>query len=94
MAKRKTMNVSLPPALGDFVAEKVASGRFGSASEVVRAALRLLEQRQRQEALALKDLRKKIREGMRQAERGQLMDGDEFFEQLRRRRPGTRRKAG
>lgn len=40
---RKTMNVSLTPLLERFVADTVASGRYRSASEVVRAALRLLE---------------------------------------------------
>ncbi len=39
----KTMNVSLAPELERFVAETVASYRYRSASEVVRAALRLLE---------------------------------------------------
>ena len=42
MVTRKTMNVSLAPELERFVAETVASGRYRSASEVVRAALRLL----------------------------------------------------
>ena len=37
------MNVSLTPELSGFVAAHVASGRYRSASEVVRAALRLLE---------------------------------------------------
>ncbi len=36
------MNVSLTPELDKFVAEKVDSGRYTSASEVVREALRLL----------------------------------------------------
>lgn len=37
------MNVSITPELEGFVQEKVASGRYRSASEVVRAGLRLLE---------------------------------------------------
>ena len=37
------LHVSLTPQLRRLVAEKVASGRYGSASEVVRAALRCLE---------------------------------------------------
>jgi antitoxin ParD1/3/4 len=38
------MNVSLTPELDKFVSGKVESGRYGSASEVVREALRLLEE--------------------------------------------------
>jgi antitoxin ParD1/3/4 len=41
------MNVSLTPELAAFVQDRVASGRYGSASEVVRAALRLLEEDER-----------------------------------------------
>lgn len=40
---RTTLNVSLPVELGNFIAAKIASGRYASASEVVRAGLRLLE---------------------------------------------------
>jgi antitoxin ParD1/3/4 len=38
------MNVSLTPELEAFVSTKVESGRYNSASEVVREALRLLEE--------------------------------------------------
>ncbi|MBI0539554.1 type II toxin-antitoxin system ParD family antitoxin [Roseomonas sp. KE2513] len=38
-----TLNISLTPELRAFIADHVASGRFGSASEVVRAALRAFE---------------------------------------------------
>ncbi len=47
MALRKTRNVSLTPELEAFVDGRVASGRYRSASEVVRAALRLLEEDER-----------------------------------------------
>ena len=39
----KSLNVSLTPELTRFITSRVASGRYLSASEVVRAALRLLE---------------------------------------------------
>lgn len=39
----KTLNVSLTPEFHTFIANHVASGRFCSASEVVRAALRAFE---------------------------------------------------
>ncbi|HME59029.1 MAG TPA: type II toxin-antitoxin system ParD family antitoxin [Terracidiphilus sp.] len=41
------MNVSLTPELDNFVTGKVESGRYNSASEVVREALRLLEEHDR-----------------------------------------------
>ena len=41
------MNVSLTPELEKLVAERVASGHYASASEVVREALRLLHERDR-----------------------------------------------
>jgi antitoxin ParD1/3/4 len=47
MRTRKTRNVSLTPELEAVVDSKVASGRYRSASEVVRAALRLLDERER-----------------------------------------------
>lgn len=51
MPLRKTRNVSLTPEMEAFIDGRVASGRYRSASEVVRAALRLLEEdeRRRQE---------------------------------------------
>ena len=47
MPVRKTRNVSLTPEMEDFIDGRVASGRYRSASEVVRAALRLLEEDER-----------------------------------------------
>ena len=42
--QRSSLNVSLTPELERFITDRVASGRYQTASEVVRAALRLLEQ--------------------------------------------------
>lgn len=49
MPPRDSLNVSLTPELAAYIGERVSSGRYRSASEVVRAALRLL---QREEPLA------------------------------------------
>lgn len=43
MPQVKTLNVSLTPELHAFITDRVASGRYGTASEVVRAALRAYE---------------------------------------------------
>ena len=51
-ASVKTRNVSLTPEIEAFIADRVASGRFRSASEVVRAALRLLEDEERRREAA------------------------------------------
>ena len=47
------MNVSLTPRLEEMVQEHVRSGRYSSASEVIRAALRLLEDHEREQAARL-----------------------------------------
>ena len=51
------LNVSLPEELANFVKEKVSTGRYGSSSEVVREALRLMEKTEQQEAEKLALLR-------------------------------------
>jgi antitoxin ParD1/3/4 len=65
------MNVSLTKALEAFVNEKVASGRYGSASEVVREALRLLEHRERLREAQLSELRAEIGKGIAELDAGE-----------------------
>jgi len=56
------MNVNLTPQLEEMVRKKVASGLYSSASEVVREALRLMEEQDRMRAAKLDQLRQDIRE--------------------------------
>jgi antitoxin ParD1/3/4 len=58
-----TRNVNLTDELDHFVAEKVQSGRYENASEVVRAALRTLEREERRFEAKLAALRVVIDEG-------------------------------
>ena len=51
------MNVSLTPRLVNYVRQKVDAGLYGSSSEVIRDALRMLEERDRQREAALTGLR-------------------------------------
>lgn len=76
------MNVSLTPQLEQFVREKVDSGRYLSASEVVREGLRLLEERDRVYQARLADLQKEITVGVEEADRGELFDGEEVMQEL------------
>ena len=59
-----SLNVSLTPHLEAFIHDTVATGRYQSASEVVRSALRLLEERERQQAATLAGLRQEIQKGL------------------------------
>ena len=76
------MNVSLTPELENLVHSKVKSGRYLSASEVVREGLRLLEERDRLFELRLADLQRKVSVGLEQADRGELIDADNVFAEL------------
>ena len=55
----KTTSIALGDHFTTFLADQVATGRYGSASEVVRAGLRLLEE----QAVKLEELRALLKEG-------------------------------
>ncbi len=58
------LNINLTPQLEKLVRQKVSSGRYNSASEVVREALRLMEAQDELRSLKLEQLRRDIREGL------------------------------
>jgi antitoxin ParD1/3/4 len=58
------MNVNLTPQLEELVRAKVASGMYTSASEVVREALRLMDEQDRLRAVKLDQLREDVRQGL------------------------------
>jgi len=55
----RTTSVTIGESLDSFVGKMITSGRYGSTSEVMRSALRLLEQEENQLDL----LRKAVEEG-------------------------------
>ena len=82
----REMNVSLTPELEQLVAEKVESGRYTSASEVIREALRLLEEQDQLKQQRLAQVREKIDRGLQQLDAGQGISPDEARARLRRAR--------
>lgn len=76
------MNVSLTPELEQFVAELVDAGRYRSASEVVRSAIRLLQDREAERSAKLKALRRSIDAGVEELDRGDGASADEMFEEI------------
>src|SRR5271166_6510758 len=66
------MNVSLPEELANFVKDKVSTGRYGSSSEVVREALRLMERTEQQEAEKLALLRQAWKKGIDSGDAGEV----------------------
>lgn len=85
---RSSMNVSLTPELEKFVDDKVESGLYNNASEVIREGLRLLKEH---DEVSLK-WRESIERGWLQAQRGELVDGDIAFRRFDERIKKVRRK--
>lgn len=82
------MNVSLTPELETFVHGKVESGLYTSASEVVREALRLLNDRDTIQQQRLVEMRREIAVGLDQLNRGDGIAHDEeslkaLFEEIK-----------
>lgn len=81
------MNVSLTKELEAFVSRKVKSGRYTSASEVIREGLRLLEetdQRKRFSFGTLDELEGKLVAGVEQLNRGEGIPVERVEKELRR----------
>jgi putative addiction module antidote protein, CC2985 family len=79
MAKRESLSVSLTPHEAAFVAGCIQSGRWQSADEVVRSALKLLEHEEGLTQSKIERARSLIQEGADQLDRGETVSGDDFF---------------
>lgn len=84
------MNVSLTPELETMVAQKVKSGLYNSASEVVREGLRLVVEQDQLKQIRLEELKREIQVGIDQADAEQVapLDVEALKIQARRRRDG------
>jgi antitoxin ParD1/3/4 len=72
-----TRNISLTPEQDAFIEEAVRSGEYQNASEAVRDALRVLQQRRKEDALKLEALRRQIDAGIEALESGEFIEVDD-----------------
>ena len=88
-----TRNVSLTVELDRYVAQRVSSGHYDSASEVVRAAIRALRQSDLEDQAKVEALKVAIAEGLE----GPFLDGPtviaEMGERIRQRAEANRKKS-
>ncbi len=80
---RTTVNISITPELDAFLESRVQSGRYQTTTEVVREALRLLERHEQERDEAFLQLKAKLQRGADEADRGELLDGGQVFDELR-----------
>jgi antitoxin ParD1/3/4 len=89
-----SLNVSLPPELESRVRRHVESGLYGSASEVIREALRLFEAYQNVKAANLAALKADIDQGVADISAGRIKELDiESIKQRGRATLATRKPA-
>ena len=81
--KQITRNIALTPHFDQFVQSRVESGRYQSASEVVRDGLRLLEEREEVRQCSALTVRQDIELGWQQSEHEKMVDGPSVFEEIR-----------
>ena len=69
----------------EHINRKISSGRYGSADDVLRAALALLDEREAALDRELHDVREQVEKATAEAYAGELVSAAEVFEELRQR---------
>jgi Arc/MetJ-type ribon-helix-helix transcriptional regulator len=89
------MDVVLDPETEKLVQEELQSGRFKNAAALIGTALKhFLIAREFGEEYTRQEIEEKIARGISQLDRGEGVDGDAFFEELRHRGDELRRQRG
>lgn len=86
------MNVSLTPELEEFVHSKVSTGRYTSASEVVREALRLFEDHDKARSARVEEFRAEVDRRLASLDRGEGLNGESVFAAIREKSRSRRKK--
>lgn len=95
------MNLCLSPEIEKAIEERISSGKYGRAEDVVAAAVVSLGQQERAMQLSASELeavypnlREKLAEGLAAADAGKLSDGEAFFDEFEERQPLSHGKQG
>jgi antitoxin ParD1/3/4 len=88
------MDVSLTPELEQFIHNQVESGKYSSAADVILAGIQLLEERERIYQGRFEELRQEVLIGVEELDRGEVVDGEVVFQQLREKLRRRRAQAG
>lgn len=67
-------SVALTPYFENFTKQLVSTGRYNNVSEVIRDSLRVLEEKQKQEAASLQALRDAVQLGINDFEAGRVKE--------------------
>jgi antitoxin ParD1/3/4 len=76
------MGILLTSEAEHFIQQQLETGRFSSVSEVVDAGIRLLEKRQTYQR-RFEELRRDVEIGIAQLDRGEVVEGETFMQELR-----------
>jgi antitoxin ParD1/3/4 len=77
------MEISLTPALERFVKRQMDSGNYSSAADVVLTAMKFFEEHEHVYKGRFDELRREVMVGYEASERGESIDGEVVFENLR-----------
>ena len=79
------MNISLTPELEHFIKDKVNSGMYTSASEVIRESLRLLHTHDDLQNQRIKHLNQAIDIGLQQLNAGKKVSSHESYDRMKQK---------
>jgi antitoxin ParD1/3/4 len=79
------MEVLLTAELEQFIQSQVEKGAYASASDLILAGVKLLEERERVYQGRFEALQREVLVGVEQLDRGERLDGRQVIEQLRQK---------
>ncbi|MDQ3439223.1 MAG: type II toxin-antitoxin system ParD family antitoxin [Planctomycetota bacterium] len=82
MARQTTLNVSLTSTLRQYVHSKVESGRYESASEVIRDSSRAIQEREQAAETFWSGVRAKVAVARRDVAEGRTEDGESAMDEI------------